>query len=318
MIAAREAGMRRLMAAAVAAVVVLAGCARPVEFPAVPPIPDEVVAARMLQQAHDILDRWEAAYTAAGKPVFAPTYGVAAQFVGPNAAADAKAMFQSQPMVLDAQVPYDVPGPARLSWPDGGTRSITPLTAAQAFDVLRAPAGHGPPLTMCPNCPTVRVTGARYTTAVMEAVDGPVTAPAWEFTFDGFTSKALVPAVNSDAMLVVPDGPWDSAHTPFGLSFDRATSTVDGTVLTAEFVGAKNGADVPCGEDYTLEAVASAHAMVIMIHERRYQRPTPRADNVSCNMIGYPRTASIQLPQALGGRVVLEGTVGHPVQVGKA
>jgi hypothetical protein len=303
-------GMRRVLVTA-AVVLVLGGCTRSVE-PSVPPIPDDVAAAGMLQQAHEILDRWEAAYAAATKPVFAPTYGVSAQFVGPDAVADEKAIFRGQPMVLDAQVPYEIPGPGELRWANGSTRPITPLTATQAFEALRS--GRGPLETMCPTCPTVHVTAAKYTTTVMEAADGPVTAPAWEFTIDGYTSRVVVPAVNPGEVLVVPDGPWDSAHPPFGLSFDLATSTMGGAVLTAEFTGAKSGADVPCGEDYTLETVTSAHAMVVMIHTHPGPPSKPHA---MCNMIGYPRTATIQLPQPLGGRVVLEGRVGHPVQVRK-
>ena len=69
---------------------------------------------------------------------------------------------------------------------------------------------------------------------------------------------------------------------------------------------------MPCGADYTAEAVTGAHAVVVMIHARFHQ------GNDTCDLMGYLRHAEVTLDPPLGNRVVLEGRVGHPVAVTRA
>ena len=76
--------MRRLRAGATAflllglvAPLALAGSAGPVDYP-------QVWNAMEHKQARDILVRWEAAYAAAKKPMFAPTFGLETELVGPG------------------------------------------------------------------------------------------------------------------------------------------------------------------------------------------------------------------------------------------
>jgi hypothetical protein len=124
-----------------------------------------------------------------------------------------------------------------------------------------------------------------------------------------------MPAVAATEALVPPEGPWDSAHPPLGLSFMTAKSTSDGRTVTIDFTGAQFGADKPCGKDYTLESVTSAHAVVIIVRTVDYNG---LGGFGVCNAMGSPRTASVQLAEPLGNRVLLEGTTGHPVIVTKA
>jgi hypothetical protein len=91
------------------------------------------------------------------------------------------------------------------------------------------------------------------------------------------------------------------------LSIDSAT--VQGTTLTAQFVGAPRPATGPCGVDYTAETVESANAVVVIILEHRF------SDHEACTAIGGQRTATAQLAAPLGERAVLEVRQGTPVPV---
>jgi hypothetical protein len=306
--------MKRLLAVMAAFVLVLTGCdthRAPMDKPP-PTVGDEAQLARMRQQAHDILDRWEAAYAAAKQPVFIPLTPFGPGVVGLSGSENEKEIADHQ-FRLDGPVPLDAPVGAQLSWPSGQTRAITALTATQAFDAMTARYR-----TECGGCSptgTIRVTGARLTTAPIDAIDGPVTVPAWEFTLDGYQARLVMPAVPATEALVPPEAPWDSAHPPLGLSFLTAKSTSDGRTVTIDLVGAQFGADKPCGKDYTLEAVTSIHAVVIIVRTVDYKG---LGGFGGCNAMGFPRIASIQLPEALGNRVLLEGTTGHPATVTKA
>ena len=94
----------------------------------------------------------------------------------------------------------------------------------------------------------------------------------------------------------------------------QAKSTSDGRTLTVDFLGAQKAGDQPCGKDYVVEPVTSAHFVVVVIHEHRYQGPT---DPISRIDDTYRRSASLELPQPLGGRLVMDSIIGTPVVVVK-
>ena len=152
-------------------------------------------------------------------------------------------------------------------------------------------------------------TAKKLTTVPLDAVDGPVTAPAWELTFADIPVRALVPAVAPGDALVVPEASWDPYNTPAGLPMQKVTSTSDGRTLTISFTGARDGADKPCGADYWAESASSEHAIVVMLHTRA------RVGGGGCNDIGYPRQVTLDLPQPFLGRMVLAGQLGRPVVV---
>lgn len=305
--------MKRLLAVTAALVLVLTGCdtrRAPMDEPP-PTVGEEAQLAQMRQQAHDILDRWEAAYAAAKQPVFVPLDPFRPGVVGLSVSENRKDI-EDHRFLLDGPVPLEVPVGTRLSWPSGQTRTITALTATQAYEAMTA--SYRADCGGCSPTRTVRVTGARLATTPIDAIDGPVTVPAWEFTLDGYQGRVVMPAVAAADALVPPEAPWDSAHPPFGLAFMTAKSTSDGRTITIDFVGAQYGADKPCGKDYIPEAITSVHAVVIIVRTKDYQGLQFGA----CNMMGFARTASVQLPEPLGNRVLLEGTTGHPVTVTKA
>jgi hypothetical protein len=289
------------------------------------------------QQARNILARWEAAYAAAKKPAFAPISGltsdlagVATDLTGPDALQNEKAILFGHPMVADIGLPDTASGVTELRWPDGTTRSITTLTAAEAFSAMQEESRRETPhcveldqgallsagaVTAYRDCKPVHVTGARATTVSVDTVDGPVTAPAWEFTFAGFPTRAVTPAIGPGEALIVPVLPeWNSFNSPAGYPIPDATlsSTSDKRVLILRFSGAVYGADRPCGLDYWLEAVLSAHAAVLILHYRAYidNRPGPHG----CTLRSAPRQVTLELPQPLGNRIVLDDLYGRPVK----
>jgi len=83
-----------------------------------------------------------------------------------------------------------------------------------------------------------------------------------------------------------------------------------GTRLTVAFTGAHRPATQPCGADYAAEPVESAKAVVVIIIVQRH------ADNEMCTLGGTTRTATLNLAQPLGGRVVLDIRQGEPVPLG--
>jgi len=225
----------RLVAVLVVAMLALAGCADEPRLGG----PEET--AQMRQQADNILARWEAAYATAKKPAFAPTGILAPIFVGDGAFGGTSDLLATHPAVLDITVPE--PGPAELRWPDASTRPVVAMSVADA--VPRAAAATN--TVTCTGCEPVHVTRARFTTMPLDTIAGPVTVPAWEFTFLEYLTRALVPAVRAEDALVLPVWPLDKKHPLAGLPFNQATSTEDRRTLTITLSGVFGGADKPCG-----------------------------------------------------------------------
>jgi hypothetical protein len=117
-------------------------------------------------------------------------------------------------------------------------------------------------------------------------------------------TRIAVPA--ADAIVVNPP-PWDPS--PAGMRIDSATWTVAGRRLTVAFTGAPDGADKPCGADYSAEAVESDTAVVVIVIAH------PNGFGGACTAVGAPRSATADLAAPLGEGAVLEVTQGLPVPV---
>jgi hypothetical protein len=115
--------------------------------------------------------------------------------------------------------------------------------------------------------------------------------------------QAVIDAGGSATVSPTPP-PWNS---PAGMSIESAAGTRADTQLTVTFTGARGPATQPCGADYHAEPVESANAVVVIVIAQ------PHAANETCLMIGYARTATLNLAQPLGQRVVLEARQGQPV-----
>ncbi|MET7421560.1 hypothetical protein [Dactylosporangium sp. NPDC005555] len=294
--------MRQRRWVSVALVVALAGCgARSATEP--PPVGES--GDRLRQQAREALERYDQAVAAAGGSQGIVVVGERMGQVGDWEAG--KELYKESlnaGKVKAAGVLPKAPQPGgEVVWDGGGSRTVAIIGAAEALEEL-VKGGAG----SCAECGTIEVTGARLGTAKIQTARGAATAPAWEFTVEG--SAVLVTRVAfavSAGVTVVPP-PWNASNPPRGLRIDSAT--VNGTTLTAQFVGAPNPATGPCGIDYTAEAVESANAVVVIILEHRY------SDHESCTAIGGSRTATVELRAPLGDRAVLEVQQGMPVTVG--
>ena len=94
------------------------------------------------------------------------------------------------------------------------------------------------------------------------------------------------------------------------MAIDSASGTVGGNRLTVAFVGAPDPGNMPCGEDYTAEAVESDLAVVVIV-----TRHPHAALFEACSAVGARRTATATLAAPLGDRAVLDLQQGTPVPV---
>jgi hypothetical protein len=263
--------------------------------------------ARLHKQADAALARWAAAVEAAGgRQDFVPTEGMTGQVgdweadVGDNN----KPALMAGLVEAAIQLPDDVPPNAEIRWDDGTRQNVPTISATQALKDLRG-AAEG----QCPECKPLQVTAARMSTAKVQTSRGLATAPAWEFGLNGTTVLVTRIAVAARGGISVEPPAWDANDPPWGLRIDSATGTIGGLQLTVSFIGAPDGADKPCGADYTAEAVESDLAVVIIVTAR--SNPIPGA----CTAVGAVRTATATLARPLGDRAVLEVVEGRPVPV---
>jgi hypothetical protein len=82
-----------------------------------------------------------------------------------------------------------------------------------------------------------------------------------------------------------------------------------GLLLT--FVGGPPPTDAmdPCEKSYRPDVVQSGDRVVVTVRERPSTVPLPRG--FSCALVGYFRTASVELGRPLGDRVLVDGTTGR-------
>ena len=151
--------------------------------------------------------------------------------------------------------------------------------------------------------PRLRIVKLTLGQASFETDRGPRRLPAWRLGLDRSQAPAWVLSVDPKAL-------WTAEPTSATDMGFRATPSLDGRSLTVAFIGGPDE-PTPCGIAYTGSAVESATAVVLVLH----QKPQRKAGGqVACSAVGYPRTVSVQLAAALGGRVLLT-PYGVPMQV---
>lgn len=204
-----------------------------------------------------------------------------------------------------ASLATEVPAQGTVTWADGTTTTVALLSAAQALDQVVSSSGGSP----CSECRPLEVTAARLASGSVQTSRGDATVPMWEFTIRGTTVRITRVAIASATTLGPP--PWNPDDTQASVSIESARGTRESTQLTVSFIGAELGADRPCGEDYTTEAVESPLAVVVIVVRQRHVQ----ADDVDvgCSLVGYTRTATVALASPLADRAVLEIKLGIPV-----
>ena len=116
---------------------------------------------------------------------------------------------------------------------------------------------------------------------------GPATAPIWEFTLQGTDVKVTRVAI-ANPVVVAPQVDEDPN---LGLAVDAASGSVGRNELTVAFVGAPDPGNLPCGEDYTAEAVEPDLAVVVIVTRHPHSPPFGGA----CSAVGARRTATATL-----------------------
>ena len=263
---------------------------------------------RLHQQAHDALARWADAVRKSGGASITFVGDLTGQIgewetaVGENN----KSALYAGLVEAPKGVPDDPPSSDKVRWLDGSTVDVRVLAAAKTLAALIAAA-----TSTCDDCQPLEVTDAQQATGLVDTSRGPANTPIWVYSIAGSSVKVTRVAV--DESVTVQPPPWNADDPPQGLAIQSATGSADSKRLTVSFVGAPDGADKPCGEDYTAEAVESDLAVVIIVEGHPYDGPAP--SNLGCRLVGALRTAKVTLEKPLGKRVVLEVQQGLPVSV---
>ena len=256
---------------------------------------------RVQLQAREALDRWEAAVEASGGASIT-FVGELTSHIGSWDGDDGKAALDAGAVEAGVTLSNVPPAKAEVKWLDGTKVDVDVLSAAAALEELVAAASGA-----CDGCRKLVVTDANLATELVETSDGPAEAPVWVFTLDG--SDVRLTRVAVDDSVTVNPPPWNAENPPIGVSIDGANVHPDDKKLTVSFAGAAEGADKPCGADYTAETLESELAVVVIV----VADPNPAAN--ACPLIGAYRTATVTLVKALGKRAVLEVRQGLPVPV---
>ncbi len=119
-------------------------------------------------------------------------------------------------------------------------------------------------------------------------------------------------AVAETEGIEVTPAPWGATDPPVGIVIWLAAVSRDGRRLTVFFTGSPGPGTMPCGHDYTGEAVESSTAVVVIVRSHSY-REVPRGE--VCPSVGYDREAIVDLAAPLDDRAVLEVRTGTPVVV---
>jgi hypothetical protein len=261
---------------------------------------------RVHQQAQDALERWADAVRTSGGASITFVGDVTGQIGDWEEAVGENNKSALMAGLIEAATPLSDATPSRdkVRWLDGSEVDVNVLSAADTFDALVAAAAKD---SACPDCTPLVITGAQLATGLVDTSRGAANAPAWVLSIEGTSVKVTRIAV--DESVTVDPPPWNANDPPVGISIESATGSEDSKKLTVSFVGAVNGADQPCGADYTAEAVESDLAVVIILHEHR------NPAEVACRAVGTTRTAKVTLDMPLGKRAVLEIKQGLPVSV---
>ena len=311
---------RRSWILAVAVLALLGGCGRPQPVPTAQPVStgprdtfdEQQDLERQRRQAREALVRYgRAVADAGGAPRFVPVGELTRQIGAWESGKEPNKSALGSGVITHTGTLPAAPRPrATVVWDDGATRVVAVASAEQALNQL---IKDGRATGACPECRPLEVTGARLTEGQVATSRGTATVPLWEYTFEGTKVRATRVAVDAAAIVTVTPPPWDSAKPPSGLGIDHATTAAGTRRLVVSFVGAPGTGDQPCGFDYTGEAVESEHAVVVIVVARNSAPPLEPGHG--CNLMGAPRTATVDLAEPLGERAVLEVMQGMPVAV---
>jgi len=256
------------------------------------------------QRAQTVLSAWaEAVAAAGGRASVTPVGELTGQTgdweeaVGDNN----KRALMAGMVAADSPLSEEAPPDGQVAWQDGTTTKVPLLSALKAIVAIESTTS-----APCSDCAMLLVTEARLTSGPIQTTRGPATAPVWEFTVRG-TAVKLTRVAIANPVVVAPG----QADSQLGLAIDSASGSVSGNELTVAFVGAPDPGNMPCGEDYTAEAVESDLAVVVIVT----RHPHVALFGQGCSAVGARRTATATMAAPLGDRAVLDLQQGTPVPV---
>ena len=284
------------LASAFLAAMALAGCTV---------VPGATDPAPARQRAQTVLSAWAEAVAAAGAQAAVTPVGELSGQIGDWELAvgdNNKRALMAGMVASGSPLSEEAPPDGEVTWPDGTTTKVPLLSAQEAIVAIESTTS-----APCDDCTMLLVTDARLSSGPIQTTRGPATAPIWEFTLQDTAVKLTRVAIANPVVVPAPG----EGGPELGLAIDAASGTVGGSELTVAFVGAPNPGNMPCGEDYSAQAVESDLAVVVIVTRHPHAAPFGEA----CSAVGARRTATATLAAPIGDRVLLDLQRGTPVPV---
>ncbi|RIJ77308.1 hypothetical protein D1871_07910 [Nakamurella silvestris] len=198
--------------------------------------------------------------------------------------------------------PAGVEAVDEVRWPNGNSRSVT---LAGPHDAAEGLAAYHRANNIPCGCRAITLQDPELVSMTSGYPDG-IALPAWSFAVKG--SKVRVTWVALRPAEMVDGAALDRERTNGGEQH-TARVAADGSI-TVSFTGGAPGTG-GCASRYTGDVVETDDVVAVLVEEV----PRSESEPQTCNALGYPRTVSITPASPLGGRVLIDGVRGYPLQV---
>ncbi|HEY2599634.1 MAG TPA: hypothetical protein VGJ79_14285 [Candidatus Dormibacteraeota bacterium] len=196
---------------------------------------------------------------------------------------------------LAVTLPTSIPSGAVATWTDGTSATYRGISASVALGALSAnqTTSQDP---QCTSIPPLVINAARLGTFDFVTDRGQAQMTAWLFSGIGVNGEIAYPAIVRTAF-------WKGGVL-LQVAMASTVMSADGRSLTFTFYGAPSDPG-PCGADYKAVVAESQAAVAIALQATSHAKP---GQMVACDLMAQQRSVVVTLAQALGGRVVLDGS----------
>ncbi|MER5934473.1 hypothetical protein [Streptomyces sp. NPDC002054] len=205
-----------------------------------------------------------------------------------------KNAYLGQNFTLRTELPPAAPPPGRITWSDGSTLPVAPLSAPDTYGLFDQEPDRARALV---------VTAARFGELTLNTSRGPARVPAWFFTLEGYDTPLARVAIGPDRLPAPPIGPVSAyAHGGSGWLSGHTAASPEATRFT---VAASHGS---CEEVAVEEVLEGADTVVLAAGTT----PRGRAGAV-CDAAAHLKDVPVELSRPLGSRVLLDAVSGAPI-----
>ncbi|MGW7094517.1 hypothetical protein [Streptomyces sp. NPDC054874] len=208
--------------------------------------------------------------------------------------ADAQS-FENSSFTLRGDLPGTSQKYGKVTWRNGGHLDLPLIGADRAYRALSHGGSRGSGSSLV-------ITGARLGEMVHATSRGPATAPAWQFTVEGYKSPIKQVAVNASELPESPIKPADdmsvSELAPLGGIADVGRSGASLTVL------ANHGS---CDDGPVVRALETEKSVVL-------SASVTGVEDGFCSSEMNVASVSVNLDRPVDGRIVLDAFTGRPVR----